>query len=187
MKQNDEKNNIKYKNEKNQESNEMLSNNNSETYQIVKNEKPKIYEEKKNNNYIDNELKNGKEDMTPRIKRSNSIKLYKRHKFLKEQKKKEKNNNEDLKKGIEDENIIKEKEKPEVSKKGKKVSFLEPNFVTIIDVESYKKFNAENTCKDPFEDPEFLNNISNINKNEQIHENPQENAKAYCSCVCLVF
>ena len=40
------------------------------------------------------------------------------------------------------ENIKKEKEK--------KVKFLEPEFVQIIEVESYKKYNMENTCKDPF-------------------------------------
>ena len=40
------------------------------------------------------------------------------------------------------ENIEKEKEK--------KVKFLEPEFVQIIEVESYKKYNMENTCKDPF-------------------------------------
>ena len=40
------------------------------------------------------------------------------------------------------ENIEKEKEK--------KVKFLEPGFVQIIEVESYKKYNMENTCKDPF-------------------------------------
>ena len=40
------------------------------------------------------------------------------------------------------ENIEKEKEK--------KVKFLEPEFVQIIEVESYKKYNMKNTCKDPF-------------------------------------
>ena len=40
------------------------------------------------------------------------------------------------------ENIEKEKEK--------KVKFLEPEFVQIIEIESYKKYNMENTCKDPF-------------------------------------
>ena len=34
----------------------------------------------------------------------------------------------------------------------KKVKFLQDNFVTIINVESFKKFNAENTSKDPYED-----------------------------------
>ena len=50
MKQSDEKNKIKYRSEKNLESNEMLSNSNSDTYQIVKNEKPKI--ERKNGVFI---------------------------------------------------------------------------------------------------------------------------------------
>lgn len=34
----------------------------------------------------------------------------------------------------------------------KKVNFLEPNFVSIIDVESYKQYNLENTSKDPYFD-----------------------------------
>ena len=33
----------------------------------------------------------------------------------------------------------------------KKLLFKEPNFVEIIDVESYKKFNEENTSKDPYD------------------------------------
>lgn len=34
----------------------------------------------------------------------------------------------------------------------KRVLFMEPNFVEIIDVESYKQFNLENTSKDPYYD-----------------------------------
>ena len=40
--------------------------------------------------------------------------------------------------------------KKEENKKKKKVKFMEPMFVDIIEVESYKKFNEINTCKDPF-------------------------------------
>ena len=35
-------------------------------------------------------------------------------------------------------------------KKIKKVKFMEPMFVNIIEVESYKKYNEENTSKDPY-------------------------------------
>lgn len=51
---------------------------------------------------------------------------------------------------------------------GKKVLFMEPNFVTIIDVESYKKFNAENTSKDPYFDD-------------------SQDGKDNVKCSCLIF
>ncbi len=43
-------------------------------------------------------------------------------------------------------NILKKEE----NKKKKKVKFMEPIFVDIIEIESFKKFNEENTHKDPF-------------------------------------
>ena len=72
--------------------------------------------------------------------------------------------------------------------KGKKVSFLMSNFITIIDVESYKKFNEENTYKDPFEDMEFLKNINNLkhfntNKNEEDIVDGKESV----NCTCTIF
>ena len=42
-------------------------------------------------------------------------------------------------------------------KKKKQVKFMEPQFVEIILVESYKKFNEENTSKDPFDKDENEN------------------------------
>ena len=81
--------------------------------------------------------------------------------------------------------------------KSKKVSFLTPNFVTIIDVESYKKYNEENTSKDPFEDLEFLkklNNINNLNINININNNTNNNnekdiddGKERVNCTCTIF
>ena len=81
--------------------------------------------------------------------------------------------------------------------KTKKVSFQKPNFVTIIDVESYKKYNELNTCKDPFEDFEFMrneNNINNINmdinnnnKNEGIKGENNGKVRVNCSCSCSIF
>lgn len=47
-------------------------------------------------------------------------------------------------------------------KKKKRVNFSR-NFVTIINVESYKKYNSENTCRDPF------------------------NQKADLKCTCIIF
>ena len=58
-------------------------------------------------------------------------------------------------------------------KKIKKVKFMEPMFVNIIEVESYKKFNEENTSKDPYE---YSNESNNRNDN-----------KEYVMCSCFVF
>ena len=44
----------------------------------------------------------------------------------------------------------------------KKVKFLEPNFVRIIEVESYKKFNEENTSKDPFDFAKQIEGKENV-------------------------
>ena len=52
-------------------------------------------------------------------------------------------------------------------KKIKKVKFMEPMFVNIIEVESYKKYNEENTSKEPY----FYTN----NKND-------DKANVMCSC-----
>lgn len=63
----------------------------------------------------------------------------------------------------------------------KKVVFL-PNFVTIIDVESYKKFNEENTCKDPFENMEIINGHINIKNNDD-----EDDGKARVLCSCIIY
>ena len=69
-------------------------------------------------------------------------------------------------KELNDKNILKsnknsktkkvKKENP-ARKKKKQVKFMEPQFVEIILVESYKKFNEENTSKDPFDKDENEN------------------------------
>ena len=46
--------------------------------------------------------------------------------------------------------------------KEKKVKFLEPEFVQIIEVESYKKYNVENTSKDPYFADEKKENKANV-------------------------
>ena len=61
-------------------------------------------------------------------------------------------------------------------KKNKKVGFKEPDFVEIFDVESYKKFNEENTSKDPYD---YLLNNNNNEKKEDKKE------KVLCSCIIL--
>ena len=124
------------------------------------------------------------------LKRSNSIKLYKKHKKEQEIRNSLKKENE---KDIKDKtgdifnvsvvNGTKLPGKGSKNGKQKKVVFL-PNFVTIIDVESYKKFNEENTCKDPFDNLELLN--ANINLN--IKNNDDEpDGKARVLCSCLIF
>ena len=117
------------------------------------------------------------------FKRSNSIKLYKSHQ-------KDKQRRESLKKGsikeLKNEDIYNSMQDNNGSNRTlktnkKKVEFL-PNFVTIIDVESYKKFNAENTCKDPFEDADFLNgNINLINNDDEV------DGKTRLNCSCFIF
>ena len=64
--------------------------------------------------------------------------------------------------------------------KQKKVEFL-PNFVKVIYVESYKKFNAENTCKDPFENMEIVNGQLSIKTNNNDDE-ADGKTKVLCSC-----
>ena len=74
--------------------------------------------------------------------------------------------------------IIKKRKKNKNT--NKKVSFPK-DFLTIIDVESYKKYNEENTCKDPFENMEFVNGrLINTKKND---DEPHGKASVLCSCV----
>ena len=79
----------------------------------------------------------------------------------------EKNNQNELYK-IYDKNYFNKEIKKE--KKIKKVTFMEPMFVNIIEVESYKKYNEENTSKDPY----FYINNKNDNK---------ENVLCSCSII----
>jgi len=187
--------------------------NKSEAYQIMRNAKSEGEEKTKKSIESYNDIKDNNNDDTPspRVKRSNSIKLYKRHKKEKELRnsiKKENNINIDNNKDniyegpvvdvvdepINNNNIDKKKNK------SKRVTFVEPNFVSIIDVESYKKFNAENTCKDPFDEMQYMQNINNvnninnynininINNNKKKQEQEQEGKeKINCSCACIVF
>ena len=186
---------------------DMMLNNNTESYKIMRNQKVKP--DSKGNkrcliNYEENKFE--EDDIIVRTrKRSNSVDLYKKHKKERERRNKLKNNN------INNDNIKNEKngdiynienDTKEISKKNsknlkcKKVSFLSPNFVTIIDVESYKKFNEENTCKDPFEDIELLNNHiaymdkinNNNNNNININNNNlEDDGKERVQCTCTIF
>ena len=122
------------------------------------------------------------------IKRSNSIKLYKKHKREQERRNSLKKENEkDTKDKSGDIFNVAEVEGAKRTRKGskngkqKKVAFL-PNFVSIIDVESYKKFNAENTCKDPFENMEIINGHINIKNNDD-----EADGKSRVLCSCIIY
>jgi hypothetical protein len=116
------------------------------------------------------------------FKRSNSIKLYKKQQ--KDKQKRDFLNNESIK-DVKNDNIVhlipENNDEKRNKSTQKKVSFC-PDFVTIIDVESYKKFNEENTCKDPFDDMEFLNGKLNLNIKDE-----EEDGKAKVQCSCSVF
>ena len=118
------------------------------------------------------------------IRRSNSIKLYKRQHKNKIKKESAENKNIENSK---DSNIYKIEDSNSGTKRtsknnNKKVVFL-PNFLTIIDVESYKKFNEENTCKDPFENIEILNGHINFIKKDD----DESDGKARVQCSCDIF
>ena len=95
--------------------------------------------------------------------RNNSVDLYKKR--LREKKLK---NKDDI---IINCNVINNQED---GKQNKRVTFLESKLVTVIEVESYKKFNQLNACKDPYE---------NLYKNNDTgNNNCLGNDKVMCSC-----
>ena len=201
MSENEEKIKNQTKNQlKEKENLDIMFNNNTESYQIMKNQNIKRDEKGKKKALINyEEIKNNEEDIPqPRTrKRSNSVDLYKKHKREKERKKQLK---KDSTKNIKENNIasaspditnIQTKRPNQNSKyKDKKVSFPK-DFVTVIDVESYKQYNVENTSKDPFDDLEFLKNINNINNyniNININNNKDEDeGKERVMCSCLIY
>ena len=155
----------------------------------VKNPKPNNKSPQKNEIKKEQKKNDDEDDLVlpvKTLKRSNSIKLYKKHKKEQERRNSLKKENE---KDIKDKtgdifnvsvvNGTKMPGKGSKNGKQKKVAFL-PNFVTIIDVESYKKFNEENTCKDPFENMEIINGHINIKNND---DEADGKARVLCSCV----
>ena len=170
---------------------DMMLNNKAESYRIIKNNKMKANHKGNKKCLIDyEENKDDNEStLTIRRKRSNSINLYKKQRKNKESNIKKRISRKDLGSNIEKE--IKIAKKSSKNLRGKKVSFLKPNFVTIIDVESYKKYNEENTCKDPFEDMEYSNNMNldHINKNNSrnIEDDEEVDGKERVQCTCSIF
>ena len=168
---------------------DMMNNNKVESYRIMKNQKVKANQKGNKKCLIDYEENKDDNESALAVrktrKRSNSINLYKKKRKAKESIKK-RVNRKDLEDDIENQNKIAKKSSKNL--RNKKVSFLKPNFVTIIDVESYKKYNEENTCKDPFEDMEFINNINldHINKNISKNNEDEEDGKERVQCTSYI-
>ena len=148
--------------------NNIYSKNNSKI-KSLKNQQEKNENKKDDDNEVGIAVKT--------LKRSNSIKLYKKQA-------REKERRESLKRES-DKEILKDLSNIEKVKKtnkpAKKVAFS-PDLVEIIDVESYKKFNEENTCKDPFDNMEFINGTISVN-----HNDDEEDGKAKVLCSCSIF
>lgn len=165
---------------------DMVLNNNIESYQIIKNVKRRASSRGSNKCLINyDDYRNDEDDTCIRTrKRSDSIKLYKKHKRDRENHLR--NNNNQIN-SSDTENEKKFKIKSTKNLMNKKVSFLEPNFVTIIDVESYKKYNEENTCKDPFEDIEIINNMKIDHIEPHTNGNEIVDGKESVHCSCSIF
>ena len=160
-------------NSTNDNENSILNNNiyskNNSKIKSLKNQQEKNENKKDDDNEVGIAVKT--------LKRSNSIKLYKKHA-------REKERRESLKRES-DKEILKDLSNIEKVKKtnkpAKKVAFS-PDLVEIIDVESYKKFNEENTCKDPFDNMEFVNGTISVN-----HNDDEEDGKAKVLCSCSIY
>ena len=156
---------------------DIMQDNNDEFYLNMRPKTIKYEEMKKIKFYQDygqiNEKERNELFHTNKILRSNSVELYKKYnqkekKTINESNTNINNNGNDTTEIIDKNNI----------QKIKKVSFLKTQFVTIIDVESYKKYNEQNTCKDPYEGiNNYLDNESNVNENE--HE------RVVCCCFIM--
>ena len=148
--------------------NNIYSKNNSKI-KSLKNQQEKNENKKDDDNEVGIAVKT--------LKRSNSIKLYKKH--AREKERRESLKKESDKQILQDISNIERVKK--TNKPAKKVAFS-PDLVEIIDVESYKKFNEENTCKDPFDNMEFVNGTISVN-----HNDDEEDGKAKVLCSCSIF
>ena len=145
----------------------MLNNNNE--YLLNSRTKLKAENVKKINNARGYEQINENEDenyiLHHKFHRSNSVDIYKKHKMKKNN---QTNKNDDI---------------YECFRTNKKVSFLKPQFITIIEVESYKKYNELNTIKDPY--AEIFKNLGNKNNNN-MNNKQKENGKESINCSCYI-
>ena len=170
---------------------DMIIDNNSEDLKNLKSHSLKMKNVKKSNIFQENQQtnENNADESFPTYKRRNSINLYKKNKVEKKNNNQNYNlsktddktntnnlNEKDITNKINDNSQdIQEKNK----KSQKKVKFNEPNFVEIINVESYKQFNMENTSKDPYEN--LFNDDNNNNNNEN-----KDNGKERVICACFI-
>ena len=148
--------------------NNIYSKNNSKI-KSLKNQQEKNENKKDDDNEVGIAVKT--------LKRSNSIKLYKKQ--AREKERRESLKKESDKQILQDISNIERVKK--TNKPAKKVAFS-PDLVEIIDVESYKKFNEENTCKDPFDNMEFINGTISVN-----HNDDEEDGKAKVLCSCSIY
>jgi hypothetical protein len=168
--------------------NTTSNNNINETKKEPKSKKENKKEKSPEKEEIKQESKKKEEDDDDvpmrSVKRSNSIKLYKKHKKDKDKKNSSRKENDIEIKGKAGDifDISDYKKKKKNKNINKKVSFPE-DFVTIIDIESYKKFNEENTCKDPFENIEIINGHINFIKKDD----DESDGKARVQCSCAIF
>ena len=116
-----------------------------------------------------------------------NVKAIKRNKFYKSRQKnkqRKRNLNKDTIEESKNEDVF--NQVPENSERKskttkKKVAFLR-NYVTIIEVESYKKFNYLNAYEDPYEDAlSVFGNINLLNGEDEEDENTRLN------CACFIF
>ena len=160
--------NSTYDNENSIVNNNIYSKNNSKI-KSLKNQQEKNENKKDDDNEVGIAVKT--------LKRSNSIKLYKKQ--AREKERRESLKKESDKQILQDISNIERVKK--TNKPAKKVAFS-PDLVEIIDVESYKKFNEENTCKDPFDNMEFINGTISVN-----HNDDEEDGKAKVLCSCSIY
>ena len=160
--------NSTYDNENSIVNNNIYSKNNSKI-KSLKNQQEKNENKKDDDNEVGIAVKT--------LKRSNSIKLYKKQ--AREKERRESLKKESDKQILQDISNIERVKK--TNKPAKKVAFS-PDLVEIIDVESYKKFNEENTCKDPFDNMEFINGTISVN-----HNDDEEDGKAKVLCSYSIY
>jgi hypothetical protein len=212
MSQSDENNKTKATNTDKDEPNIMMLSNNNESYQIMKNHRIKSERNKrkkptgKKEEVKQEEVKNEDDGIDENInidvirKRSNSVKLYKKQKKERERKNKLRESSKNVKMNENifevqgsNKNMNKKLNKSSKNVREKRVTFKKQHLVEIIDVESYKKFNEDNTYQDPFDDPEFVKKLNQLNnnniKNQNMNDNENEidDGKERVNCSCFIF
>ena len=214
MSQSDENNKAKTTNPDKDEPNILMLSNSNESYQIMKNNRIKTERNKrkkstgKREEVKQEEVKNEDDGIDENInievirKRSNSVKLYKKQKKERERKNKLRESSKNVKMNDNifevpgsNKNMNKKLNKSSKNVREKRVTFKKQRLVEIIDVESYKKFNEDNTYQDPFDDPEIArklnqlnNNNNNIkNQNMNVNENEIDDGKERVNCSCFIF